>query len=262
MHFIDSHAHLDDRRYHGDRANVIANAVAQGVRHIISDGCDVPSSRAAVRLAAEHPGVVFATVGLHPHEAKTASEAALAEIAGLAKSPGVVAIGELGLDYYYNHSTPEQQRAALRAQLALARELDLPVVVHDRDTHEDIIAILREAGPGLRGMLHCFSGDAALAAAARALGFHISFSGTVTFKNAEPLRAAARTVPLESILIETDCPYLTPLPYRGRRNEPAYVPFVAGCLAELHGVDVATVARHSTNNAIDLFRLPVPRLEE
>ncbi|MHB1134116.1 MAG: TatD family hydrolase [Chloroflexota bacterium] len=260
---VDSHAHLDDEAFAADRADVLARARAAGVTRIVSVGADLASSRANVALAASTPGV-WASVGVHPHEAAGLNEAAgldeaaLAELRSLAAQPRVVAIGEIGLDFYRDLSPRPAQQAAFRAQLALARELGLPAIVHDREAHDEVLAVLREwagAYPAARGVLHCFSGDEALARAAIELGFYISLAGPVTYANARRLQSLAAILPLERLLVETDCPYLTPVPRRGQRNEPALVALVAEKVAALRGLAPADLAAATTANARRLFGL-------
>jgi len=264
---VDTHAHLDDRAFAADREAVIARAVAAGVSRILTVGVDLPSSRAAVALAEKHPAV-YAAVGLHPHDARKWNEATVRELRGLAQHPRVVAIGETGLDFYRNLSPREAQIAAFRAQLALAGEVGLPVIIHDREAHGEVMAILRQwvervrsPGPAVpppaRGVLHAFSGDLALAEAASNLGFCIALGGPLTFAHARRTVEVARQLPLDRLLLETDCPYLTPEPFRGRRNEPAYVRYVAERLAQIRAQPVEVVAKASTQNALALFpRLP------
>ena len=253
---VDSHAHVQMRQFNADRDQVIAAAFADGVARMVAPGTDVPTSRLAIELAERYPGRVFAAVGTHPHDATTLTDAALAEQRELARSPHVVAIGEIGLDYYRNLSPRETQREALTRQFALARELGLPVILHNRESHADMIALLRSEGQGLRGVFHCFIGDQAMARDALDLGFYLSFAGPVTFpKNAE-LAAVAAWAPLDRVLVETDCPYLTPAPFRGRRNEPRYVALTARHIAEVRGLPFDQFAEATAQNAATLFRLP------
>jgi TatD DNase family protein len=211
---IDSHAHLQFEDYAAELDGVLARAREAGVEAIINVGTDLASSRSAIGLAERFPQL-YATVGLHPHEAATFTTDAGKALADLARHPKVVAIGETGLDYYYQHSPRDAQQTAFRAQLEMAQALDLPVVVHSREAKEDTLRLLAEMTPNRKGVLHCFTGDLEMAQRAIAMGFYISFSGIVTFKNAGPLREAAAALPLESLMIETDCPFLTPTPYRG-----------------------------------------------
>ncbi len=254
---IDSHVHLDDLRYDTDRNAVLQRAEAAEVEAMVTIGCDLATSRAAVTLAQAYPQV-FATIGVHPHEAKEIKEGWYEAFRSLARQPKIVAYGEIGLDYHYDHSPREVQRERFREQIHLARELALPLVIHTREAQEDTVTILREEGAkDLGGVFHCFSGDAWLAKDALDLGFYLSFSGVLTFKNATMLRDIAKTVPLDRLMIETDCPYLTPVPYRGKRNEPAYVQYVAETLAEVRGNrSLESIARATMDNTKRLFRIP------
>lgn len=257
---IDTHTHLDDTRYDGDREAMIARAREAGVGTFITIGCDLATSKAAVELADRYP-FVYASIGVHPHEVRHIDDGWYDELRRLAKHPKVVAYGEIGLDYHYNHSPPTLQRERFREQIQLARELTLPVVIHTREAQEDTIAILKEEqAADVGGVFHCFTGDAWLAKDGLDLGFHLSFSGVVTFQNATMLREIVATVPMDRILIETDCPYLTPVPHRGKRNEPAYVRLVAETIASVKStaapVSVDEVGRLTSANACRLFRLP------
>jgi len=223
---------------------------------LVNAGCDLPSSHAAVELAAQRPGQVFAAVGIHPHDASTSTDETLAELRNLAARSGVVAIGETGLDYYRMLSPREQQLHSLERQLALARELHLPVILHNRESHADLMAILREHAQGLRGVFHCFSGDRQMAGECLAFeGFYLSFAGPLTYRANTALAEVAAWAPLERVLVETDCPYLTPHPFRGRRNEPKHVALVAAKLAELRGLPMEEIAQITTRNARALFGL-------
>jgi len=257
---IDTHAHLDDARYDGDREAMIARAREAGVGTFITIGCDLATSRAAVELADRYP-FVYASIGVHPHEVRHIDDGWYDEFRRLARHPKVVAYGEIGLDYHYNHSPPKLQRERFREQIQLARELKLPVVIHTREAQEDTIAILKEEqAADVGGVFHCFTGDAWLAKDGLGLGFYLSFSGVVTFQNATMLREIVTTIPMDRILIETDCPYLTPAPHRGKRNEPAYVRLVAETIASVKStaspVSVDEVGRLTSANACRLFKLP------
>lgn len=253
---IDTHVHLDDTRFNEDRDAVLARAKDAGVEAFVTIGCDLATSQAAVRLADQHP-CVYASIGVHPHEVRHISDGWYDEFRRLAQSKKVVAYGEIGLDYHYNHSSPKEQRERFREQIQLARELALPVIIHTRDAQEDTVKILREEqASNIGGVLHCFSGDAWLAKDALDLGFYLSFSGILTFQNATTLREIAKTVPLDRLLIETDCPYLSPVPHRGKRNEPAYVAHVAKQLTAIHpALTLEDIARNTTQNAKRLFRI-------
>ena len=252
--FSDSHAHLDDDRFSEDLDEVLARAKAEGVDRIVTVGTGLESCRAAIGLAAQHPDFVFAAVGIHPHDADETDDAAMEQLAESARRAGVVAVGETGLDYHYENSTRDGQKRLFRAHIRLALETGLPLIVHCREAHDDCLSILEERRrEGLRGVAHCFSGGPEIAERFLDLGFHISFAGTLTFPNARDVREAARSVPLDRVLIETDCPYLAPRPRRGRRNEPAFLPFVAGVLAELRGLEARDVGRVTGRNAGSLF---------
>jgi TatD DNase family protein len=254
---IDTHTHLDDPRFDDDRAAVLARAREAGVGAFLTIGCDLATSRAAVELAGQDPRV-YASIGVHPHEVKHIGDDWYDEFRRLAKNKKVVAYGEIGLDYHYNHSPPKEQRERFREQIHLARDLKLPVIIHTREAQEDTIRILREEKASeVGGVFHCFSGDAWLAKDALDLGFYLSFSGILTFQNATMLREIARNTPLDRVLIETDCPYLTPVPHRGKRNEPAYVTHVAAQLAAIHGPALSRerIEHLTTENAKRLFRI-------
>ncbi len=255
---IDSHCHLDEARFASDRDAVVARALDAGVGVMITIGASggLAANREAVALAARYASV-YATVGIHPHEAAIVTPDVLDQIRALARSPRVVALGETGLDYYYDHSPRAAQQEAFRQFVALARTLGLSVVVHLRDAADDAVRLLREERAGeIGGVIHCFSGDRALARACLDLGFDLSFSGILTFKNADELRAVARMVPADRFMVETDAPFLAPVPHRGKRNEPAYVAYTAAVLAEVRGEPLATVAAQACANTERRFRLP------
>ncbi len=254
---VDSHAHLNHEGYQPDLDAVIARAREAGVVAILIPGYDLPSSREAVRLSERLPGA-YASVGIHPHDAETCTDAALAELRALLKHPRVVGVGECGLDYYRDLSPRDVQQRVLRAHLALAREANRPIILHNRDSEGDLTRILREEGlPEAEGVLHCFSGDATLAAEALGMGLTIGVAGQVTFKNAAALREVIASLPLERLMVETDSPYLAPVPYRGRRNEPAHVVAVAECVALLHGTTFDVVANATTARFETLFGVRV-----
>lgn len=248
---VDTHCHLDQPQFEADIGAVIARAHEAGVRRMVTIGTDLPSSRMAVALAERYTGV-YAAVGVHPHQAKTWDEAALTELEQLARHAKVVAIGEIGLDFYRDWSPRQAQAHAFEAQLGLARRLGLPVIIHDREAHEAVLATLQAHAP-VRGVLHSFSGDAQVAEAALALGLHLGFSGPVTFPKADALRQVVAQTPLERLLVETDAPYLAPQAHRGRRNEPAYVRYVAEEVAAVKGLPFEVVAAQTTANAEALF---------
>lgn len=257
---IDTHTHLDDARYDDDREAMIARARDTGVDAFITIGCDLATSRAAVALAERYP-FVYASIGVHPHEVRHIGDEWYDELRRLARHPKVVAYGEIGLDYHYNYSPPKLQRQRFREQILLARELKLPLIIHTREAQEDTIATLQEENAGaIGGVFHCFTGDAWLAKNGLDLGFYLSFSGVVTFQNATMLREIVKTVPMDRLLIETDCPYLTPAPHRGKRNEPAHVRLVADTIAAIKSADspvnVDDIGRMTSLNARRLFKLP------
>lgn len=251
---IDSHAHLNDPRFAEDVAEVVARAREAGVEAIVNVGYDLESSETAVRLAERFPGL-WAVVGLHPHDAKFWTAELYASLKTLAGHEKVLAIGETGLDYYYDNSPREEQREVFRRQLGLAEELGLPVVIHSRDAAQDTLEILREF-PQVSCLLHCYSGSLEMAEIYMEMGYFLSLGGPITFQNAHKLRSVVAGIPLERVLLETDCPYLTPHPHRGQRNEPAYVGLVAEKLADIHGVTVEEVVRITAENARRFFRMP------
>jgi TatD DNase family protein len=271
MQWIDTHAHLDHAKYGGEQEAVIERAREAGVWPIVTVGADLASSRAAVALAEQYEGL-YATVGVHPHEASSVDAGVMEALRELAGHPRVVAIGEIGLDYYYEFSPREAQRAAFEGQLALASEVDKPVVVHLRDkrgawgAYEGALEVLgvwvRSEGregqvTGLRapGVLHCFSGTLEIARSALELGFYLGVDGPVTYPNARGLQAIVAALPLERLVLETDCPYLAPQARRGKRNEPGYLAWIGEKVAELQGVAVERVAQVTCENAVRLFGL-------
>ena len=254
---IDSHAHIQGKEYAGEAAAVIERARAAGVEQIIAVGGagDMLSNTEAVALADSFENI-YATVGMHPHDAKDVGPDDLERLKDLTRHPKVVAVGETGLDYYYNHSPSDVQRRVFAQFIHMARETELPIVVHERDAALDCAALLRSEGAGkLHGVVHCFTGNYEAARAYLDLGFYISFTGIITFKNAAALRDVVRQVPLARMLVETDSPYLTPVPHRGKRNEPAYVRLVAETVASVKAVTLEEVARSTTDNARQLFRI-------
>ncbi len=252
---IDSHAHLDDRRFDKDRDEIIKSLEEAGVELVINPGADVSSSIKAVALAEKYPNI-YAAVGVHPHDAKTMDENTIGLLRSFTKREKVVAIGEIGLDYHYDNSPRDVQRKRFREQLALAKEVGLPVIIHSRDAAKDTYDILEEAQDGsLKGVMHCYSGSIEMAMEYIKLGFYISLAGPVTFKNARVAKEVAKAVPIDRLLIETDAPYLTPEPYRGKRNEPVYVRYVAGTIAELRGMTFEEVAKKTAENTKRLFNI-------
>lgn len=284
MNLVDSHCHIDGDAFDGDRDEVVQRAREAGVVAMLNVGTGDPHSddlRKAVAVAEKYDNV-FASVGVHPHDARLYDDKAEDHLIELAKSEKVIAWGEIGLDYYYDHSPRDVQREVFRRQIRVAKGLKLPVVIHSRDADDDTVEILTQEFGGSaysselianssteknssklsalsrkpnEGIMHCFGGTAAMAEALMPLGFLISFAGNVTFKKAENLRDAARVVPLEKLLVETDCPFLTPIPFRGKRNEPAYVEHTARFLADFYDLPFETLASQTTQNFIDFFRL-------
>ncbi len=258
---LDSHTHIDMREFDADRDRVLQRAREAGVAAVIDIGIDIASSEAAIALAEKH-GDVFATVGIHPHDASKVTDAAIGRLEVLARHPKVVAIGETGLDFYRNRSSKESQVEAFKCHLELASKSGLPVVIHSRNANDEVFKILSEWVAGRKsedrpvGVLHCFSGDAKLGKKYNDMGFLIAFDGPVTYPKSSAA-AVAKEIALDKMLIETDCPFLTPQAHRGKRNEPSYVSYVASKIAEVKGVTVETVAEMTSANAIRLFRLPI-----
>jgi TatD DNase family protein len=262
--FIDSHAHLEGKRFDQDREAVVARARAAGVEAILAIGIgDGPGTLdCAIKLAERFPAM-YATTGIHPHEAQLAQESDFAEMERLARHPKVIAWGEIGLDYFYDHSPRDVQANVFLRQMDLARAAKLPIIIHCRaadgseNAWDDTIRLLNEnwASGGLGGILHCFSGNLAHAKAALDLGFMISFAGNLTFPKAQPLRDVAKEIPLDRILIETDSPFLAPVPHRGKRNEPAFLAETARVLAEVRRIPLPEIAVHTTQNFYRFFSL-------
>ncbi|MDR0786748.1 MAG: TatD family hydrolase [Gemmatimonadota bacterium] len=249
---IDSHAHLTDPRLVSETEDILLRAREAGVGAVVTIASNAGDSERTVALAAAYEGV-YATVGIHPHEASTATPEALAEVRDLATRPGVVGIGETGLDFYYDNAPRDAQYASFRAQLKLARELDLPVIVHARSADDEVVSVIREAGWG-RGILHCFSGGAALLEAVLELGWYVSFSGVITFPKWDG-KELLRSVPLNRLLVETDSPYLAPVPFRGKTNEPGHVRQVAERAAELRGESFEVLAAATAANTRAVYRI-------
>lgn len=258
--FVDSHAHIDGPEFDADREDVIQRAHAAGVSAILNVGTGDPHSGAferAIELGKSHESI-YTAIGTHPHDARLYDDAAEERTRLLIKGGiRVVAWGEVGLDFHYDNSPRDVQIAVFKRQLHAARDLNLPVIIHTREAETETIDILKSDydGASRRGVFHCFSGSEDLAKRALDIGFMISFSGIVTFKKAEELRNVARQVPLDRLLIETDCPYLTPVPHRGKRNEPSFVVEVARCLAGLHGLEIEELAHITTENFMRFFSL-------
>jgi TatD DNase family protein len=248
VRLVDSHCHLDDEQFDADREQVIERARAAGVERMmaIGTGDGPPDLEVATRLAERYP-FVYATAGVHPHEARKATAETFADLRKLARHPKVLAIGEIGLDYHYDFSPRDVQRAVFLEQIRVAAETGKPIVIHTREAWADTLELLRGHWTG-RGIMHCFTGDAAQAREALDLGFHLSFGGVLTFPKAETVREAARITPEDRLLVETDCPYLAPVPHRGKRNEPAFLANTVSRLAEVRGTTEEAVAQITTRN--------------
>jgi TatD DNase family protein len=252
MSWIDTHCHLDDFE---DPSSAIDSARVAGVTAMVTVGTDLETSRLSVELALTHEPV-WAVVGIHPHAASSFNPGLLQEIVGLASEEKVVGIGETGLDYYRELSPRSSQKAAFSEQIEAAKTLDLALVIHLRDAHDELFGLLEEAGPPQRLVFHCFSGGGDYARRALDLGGHISFAGNISYRGAEDLRDAALATPLDRLLVETDSPYLAPLPHRGKRNEPAFLPAVGAALAEALRKTQEEVAEATFSNARRVFRIP------
>lgn len=251
---IDTHAHLNDKAFRRDRERVIERAHSTGVRTIINIGYDLPTSRLAIGLAEQHDGL-YATVGLHPHDAKHMNAELLAEMQGLCEHPKVVAVGETGLDFYRDLSPRPKQVEAFRRLIGLAHEVSLPLVIHDRDAHEEVLTILGEEGTqDVGGVLHCYSGGMDWLDEALKLGFSIGIDGPLTYTNADELRSVASAVPLDKLLLETDCPWLTPRSHGRERNEPAFLVDIAVTVAELRDIAAVDLAAATVANSLRTFR--------
>lgn len=255
VYLADSHAHLVDKAYEGDREEVIKRAADNSLKLIISLGYDLKTSYAALNLA-ERYDFLYTAVGVHPHCAKSVPLDYRERLKELASREKVVAVGEIGLDYYRDLSPRKKQQEIFREQLRLAQEVRLPVIIHDRDAHQDVLNIIKEeAGGRYGGVIHCFSGDWEMAAECMELGFYISIAGPVTFKNSETLQDVARKLPLDRILVETDSPFLSPVPFRGRRNEPVYVKLTVEKIAALRGMRWEDVAQATFENTRRVFKV-------
>ncbi len=251
---VDSHAHLDSKPFKADLDEVISNAHDNGVENILTVGCDIESSQASVDLALRYPNV-YASVGIHPHDANTVNDSVIDELTRMiASTDKVVAVGETGLDFYRDHSPRDLQRGSFRRHIQLAKETGKPLIIHDREAHDEVIQIMKEENAAeIGGVLHCFSGDLEMARQCVEMGFYISFAGPLTYPKNEALRSIAQTLPIDVMLVETDCPYLSPQKWRGKRCEPAYVRRTAEKLAEIKGLTLEDVARITSLNAWKLF---------
>ena len=251
----DSHAHIDDERFDADREEVVARALAAGVSLIVNIGADMASSTRSVALAEKYPGI-YAAVGMHPHDSQAMQEADYRQLERWTTHPKVVAIGEIGLDYHYDLSPRPVQKEVFLRQLDLARKTGKPFIIHEREAHADMMDIIRNAARGLNGVFHCFSGSVETAREYLKMGFYISVAGPVTFPKSLKTKEVAKAVPLDRLLVETDSPYLTPQPFRGKRNEPAHVRLVAEEIANLRDISLVELAEATTANVRRLFNIP------
>lgn len=253
---IDSHAHLDMKEFEKDREATLNRAFEGGITHIIAIGTDLSSSLKVLDLANRYD-FIYSSVGYHPHNATDMDQQSLEELARLVSEPKIVAWGEIGLDFYRRHAPPHLQLQAFKRQLEMAIDFNLPVIIHDRDAHTEVLRVLQETGGGERkGVIHCFSGSYDMAMTLIEMGYHISIPGTVTYRNALQVQEVASKMPLEHMLLETDAPFLAPVPKRGKRNEPLFVIYTAQKIAELRDMDFQDVARQTSENAKRLFSLP------
>ncbi len=250
---VDSHAHLDGSQFANDLDETVERATANGISHILTIGCDLESSANSIAVAEKYEHI-FAAVGVHPHDATEINADALEKLRAMLAHPKVVALGEIGLDYYRDRSPREVQRNAFRQQIRLAKDVGKPIIVHDRDAHDEVVQILKEEDAAANGgVLHCFSGDLEMAQQCLKLGFYLSFTGTITYPKNEAVREIIKAIPIDRMLVETDCPYLSPQKFRGKRNEPAYVRYTAEKMAEIKGLTIEDVARVTSRNCHDLF---------
>jgi TatD DNase family protein len=254
--FFDTHAHLDDPRFKPDQAQVAQNAKDAGLELIVNIGCGLDSIRDTIRLTEQYDWI-YGTAGVHPHEAKLMDEEVYFAMKDLAKNPKIVAIGEIGLDFHYDHSPRDVQAQVFRLQIGMARELGLPITIHDREAHQLTLEILDETHAwDLGGIIHCYSGSWQMARQIIKKGYYIAVGGVLTFPNAARIKEVVREIPMDKLLIETDCPYLAPAPYRGKRNEPAYVVRTAEAIAEIKGLPLEEVGRITTENGRKAYRIP------
>ena len=253
--FIDCHAHLEMEAFDRDREEVLRRALEAGLTQIVTVGTDLQSSEKALQLAEDHP-FVFPTVGFHPHNAKDADYASMNALVSLGKNHRVIAWGEIGLDFFWHHSPPQAQLEVFEQQMDMASRLGLPVIIHSREANDEVLRVLKKREGRSKGVIHCFSGDYDMAMTLMDLGYLISIPGTVTYKNASIIQDVVRKVPLEGLLVETDAPFLAPMPFRGKRNEPAHVVHTVRKIAELRHLDVQAVAHATSENARRIFHIP------
>ena len=251
--FFDTHTHLDDEKFDTDRDEVIASFADEGLTLAVNIGANIKTSAASIALAEKYD-FIYAAVGVHPNDVGDMTDADLAQIEEWTKHPRVVAIGEIGLDYHYDEPDPEIQKEWFLKQLLLAKKLDMPYIIHDRDAHADVLEIIKKVDY-YKGVMHCFSGSAQMARQVTDLGMYVSIAGQVTFKNANKVLSVAETVPLDKLLIETDSPYLTPEPYRGKRNNSGYVKYTAAKIAELRGMTTEEIAKITMENGKRFYNI-------
>lgn len=252
---FDTHAHYDDEAFDEDRDSLIASLKDNGITRVVNVGADLKGSRASVELADKYD-FIYAAIGAHPDNAKEIDDAGIATLKELSKNKKVVAIGEIGLDYYWNKDNPEEQKEAFSRQINLARELSLPIIIHSRDAAKDTMDVLKEKDAGsVGGVMHCFSYSTEIAREVVDMGLYIGVGGVVTFKNGKKLREALLEVPLDKIILETDCPYLAPEPHRGSRNSSLNLPYVVKAIADIKGVSVEEVMKTTYNNACRMYRI-------
>jgi len=251
--FFDTHTHLDDEKFDTDRDEVIASFADEGLTLAVNIGANIKTSAASIALAEKYD-FIYAAVGVHPNDVGDMTDADLAQIEEWTKHPRVVAIGEIGLDYHYDEPDPEIQKEWFLKQLLLAKKLDMPYIIHDRDAHADVLEIIKKVDY-YKGVMHCFSGSAQMARQVTELGMYVSIAGQVTFKNANKVLSVAETVPLDKLLIETDSPYLTPEPYRGKRNNSGYVKYTAAKIAELRGMTTEEIAKITMENGKRFYNI-------
>lgn len=251
--FFDTHTHLDDEKFDTDRDELISSFEGEGLTLAVNIGANMETSKNSIALAEKYD-FIYASVGVHPNDVGDMTDSDLAQIEEWAKLDKVVAIGEIGLDYHYDEPEPEIQKVWFEKQLLLAKKLNMPYIIHDREAHADVLEIIKRVGY-FNGVMHCFSGSAEMARQVTELGMYVSIAGQVTFKNAPKVQAVAMSVPLDKLLIETDSPYLTPEPYRGKRNNSAYVKYTAAKIAELRGMDVAEIAKITMENGKRFYNI-------
>ena len=256
MILVDTHAHIDEEGFAADFDEMLARAYANDVKYVVNIGANMDESRVSIELADKYDAI-YATVGVHPHDVEEVDDKALDQLAAWCEHDKVVAVGEIGLDYFRSQTSKEMQARAFAAQLDVARQMHMPVSIHDRDAHGDVMRMLKNEGKGINGILHCFSGSWEMAKELIKMDYYIAIGGAVTFKNAAKLPEIAANIPLEYLLLETDCPYLAPHPHRGTRNEPANIRLIAEFIANIRGITLEELAAATTANAARIMRMPI-----